>query len=77
MFWGAIDHALGNGPYLLGDTFTAADVVFGSTMNFALMFGAFEKKPAYTSYVERLMSRPAAQSANEKNTEYMHELGLA
>jgi len=70
-----IDHALETGPYLLGDRFTAADVVFGSTLNFALMFGAFDKKQHYTEYIDRLMSRPAVQSANAKNTAWMKELG--
>ena len=71
----AIDRALESGPYLLGDKMTTADVVFGSTLNSALMFGAFEKKPAYVEYVDRLMSRPAAQRAQEKDTAYMNELG--
>lgn len=70
-----IDRALENGPYLLGDTFTTADLVFGSTLNFALMFGAFDKKPAYVEYIDRLMSRPAAQRANEKSAAFMSELG--
>lgn len=71
----AIDDALSNGPYLLGDTFSAADVVFGGTLNFALMFGAFEKKPLYTDYVDRLMTRPAALRCNDLNTGYMELLG--
>lgn len=73
---GTMDKALENGPYLLGDKFSTADVVFGSTLNFALMFGAFDKKPLYTDYVERLMSRPAAKRAQEKNAQYMKELGF-
>jgi len=72
---GAMDKALENGPYLLGEQFTAADVVFGGTLNFALMFGAFDKKPLYTDYVDRLMARPAVLSGNKKNAAYMKELG--
>jgi glutathione S-transferase len=68
--------ALANGPYILGDTFSAADVVFGSTLNFAMMFGAFEKADPFKSYVERLMARPAALRCNEKNAHYMKEMGL-
>lgn len=71
----AIDTALENGPYLLGDQFTAADVVFGSALNFAMMFGAFEKKPLFTDYTERLMARPAAKASQEKNLAYVAELG--
>ena len=65
----AVDHALENGPYLLGETFSAADVVFGSTLNFALMFGVFDKTDL------RLMSRPAAQKAAELNLAYAKQFG--
>ena len=71
----SVQHALSDGPYLMGDTFSAADVVFGSTVNFAMMFGAFEKQPIMTDYVERLMSRPAAQAANKKNDSLAEQLG--
>ena len=71
----SIDHALENGPYLLGGQFSAADVVFGSTLNFAMMFGAFDKKPLYTEYVDRLMARAAAKASLEKNAAYVTELG--
>ncbi|GJL94208.1 MAG: glutathione S-transferase [Hyphococcus sp.] len=72
---GAIDQALETGPYLLGEKFSAADVIFGSTLNFALMFGAFDKKPLYTEYVDRLLARPAAKRSHEKNEAYANDLG--
>lgn len=65
----AVDHVLSEGPYLLGTEFTAADIVFGSTLSFAMMFGAFEKKDLYTTYVSRLMERPAAIRARNKSAE--------
>lgn len=68
--------AIGDGPYLLGEKFTAADVVFGSTLNFAMMFGAIEKQEPFVSYTERLTSRPAYRRAMEKNADYMKELGM-
>lgn len=71
----AVDAALENGPYLLGEKFSAADVVFGSTLNYALLFGGFDKKPLYAKYVERLMARPAAIRASEKNKAIAEELG--
>ena len=71
----SIDAALETGPFLLGDNFSAADVVFGGTLNFALMFGAFEKKPAYVEYTQRLMSRPAVAAGNAKNVTWMKEMG--
>ncbi len=68
--------AVSEGPYLLGETFTAADVVFGSTLNFAIMFGAFADEEPFTSYIARLKERPGFVSAMEKNAQYMKDLGL-
>ncbi len=67
--------ALAAGDFILGDQFSAADVVFGSTLNFAMMFGAIEKQEPFTSYVDRLMARPAVARCNEKNAAFMKELG--
>ena len=72
----AAKSAVSEGPYLLGETFTAADVAFGSTLNFAIMFGAFADEEPFTSYIARLKERPAFVSAMEKNNQYMKELGL-
>jgi glutathione S-transferase len=55
--------ALGNGPYLLGATFSAADVYVGSEIRWAMMFGApgFKGEKVFDDYVARLVARPAAQ----------------
>lgn len=63
----AIDHALSQGPWLLGDQFTAADVVFGSTLNFATMFGAIDRTGKVGAYVERIAARPAFARMMAKN----------
>ena len=68
--------AVSEGPYLLGENFSAADVVFGSTLNFAIMFGAFADEEPFTSYTARLKERPAFVSAMKKNAQYMKDLGL-
>lgn len=67
--------ALDNGDYILGDQFSAADVVFGSTLNFAMMFGAFEREEPFASYTERLMTRSAVKRCDEKNAAIMKDLG--
>ena len=72
----AIKSALANGPFILGETFSAADIVFGSTLNFAIMFGAVANEDPFKSYVERLRERPAFTRAQEINTQYMKQLGL-
>lgn len=72
-----IDHALDTGPYLLGDRFSAADIVFGSTLNFAVLFGAFTAKPSYTNYIDRLTARAAFQSAQKKDADWAEQMGIA
>ncbi len=71
--WGSYDEvlaalktALGNGPYLLGATFSAADVYIGSEIRFAMMFGApgLKGERVFDDYVARLVARPAAKRAS-------------
>jgi glutathione S-transferase len=62
---GALEKALSSGRYLLGDTFSAADVYVGSHIRFGLMFGTIEKRPAFAAYLERATARPTYKRANE------------
>lgn len=67
--------ALYDGPYILGEIFSAADVVLGSTINFATMFGAIDREEPFTTYLATLLARPAYQRAQEKSTHMAKELG--
>jgi glutathione S-transferase len=60
-----IEDAVSGGPYLAGDSFTAADLYVGSQIGFGLMFGTIEKRPAFEQYWQRLSSRPACIRAKE------------
>ena len=51
------------GPYLLGEQFTAADVVVGSTLRWGLMFSLLPTRREFMAYVGRLEQRPALQRA--------------
>ena len=51
------------GPYLMGEQFTAADVVLGSTLRWGIMFGILPKRPEFVAYVGRLEQRPALKRA--------------
>jgi glutathione S-transferase len=51
------------GPYLMGEQFTAADVVLGSTLRWGMMFGLLPKRPEFVAYVSRLEQRPALKRA--------------
>jgi glutathione S-transferase len=61
--------AVAKGPYLMGDQFTAADVVLGSMLRFGMMFDLLPKRPEFVAYVGRLELRPALQRANALDQE--------
>jgi glutathione S-transferase len=71
----AIESAVAKG-FVLGDTFSMADVVFGNTVRYMVMFKMLEARPAFTTYVERLVSRPAYQRAEARNAEVRDAHGL-
>ena len=56
-----IADGLGKGPYLLGEQFSAADVMLGSTLAWASFMGLLDGQPVLATYVERLTQRPAYQ----------------
>jgi glutathione S-transferase len=60
-----VEEAVSRGNYLVGDTFTAADVYLGSQIGFGLMFGTIEKRPAFERYWQRIRTRPAYSRARE------------
>lgn len=57
--------ALGEGPFLLGEQFSAADVVIGSGIISCMQFGLCEERPEYVAYRDRLNARPARQRTME------------
>jgi glutathione S-transferase len=60
-----IEEAVSRSEYVAGDTFTAADVYFGSQIGWGLLFGTLEKRPALEQYWARISQRPAAVRAGE------------
>ncbi len=55
-----IDGAVAKGPYLLGDQFTAADIMMGTMIRWGLMW-ELVAGPHLADYVKRLEARPAFQ----------------
>jgi glutathione S-transferase len=72
----AIESAIGDRDYLLGDTFSMADVIFGGTVRYMLTFKLLEPRPQFAAYVERLGARPALVRADERNAAVRKEHGL-
>ncbi len=61
-----LEEAVSAGPWLLGDRFTAADVVVGSGIYYGVkLFKLFETRPAFDAYVDRCVARPAFIRAQE------------
>ena len=61
----ALEGAVSRAEYVVGDSFTAADVYVGSGIGFGMQFGMIEKRPAFEQYWQRLSARPAALRAKE------------
>lgn len=60
-----LDRALEGRGYIAGDSFSAADVYFGSQIGWGLQFGSIEKRPSFERYWAGIGDRPAAVRARE------------
>ena len=61
-----LDAALEKGPWILGDTFSAADIAIGSGLNFAVrLFKMVPSRPSFERYIDRCAARPAFQRAEK------------
>jgi glutathione S-transferase len=70
MAWGSFEQmhevltaGVRDSQWLLGDRFSAADVVVGAGARFGLMFGVFEKQGPIADYVARLTARDGLERA--------------
>jgi glutathione S-transferase len=68
-----VAQAVATGPYLMGEQFTAADVVLGSGLRWGMAFKLLPQRPEFVTYAGRLAERPALQRAESKD----HELAAA
>jgi len=73
----SMESAIAGRDFVLGDTFSMADVVFGGTLRYMLAFKMVEPRPAFAAYAERLTARPAWQRAEARNAAVREEHGLA
>jgi len=64
-----IAEAVTKAPYLMGDQFTAADVVIGSNIRWGMMFKMVPERKEFVDYVARLTARPASKQAEQKDKE--------
>jgi glutathione S-transferase len=69
-----VAQAVVDGPYLLGQHFTAADVVLGSCLQYGTMINALPERPEFSAYLGRLRQRPALQRSFVKNQHLYEQL---
>jgi glutathione S-transferase len=56
---------LARGPYVLGERFSAADVLWGTALTWTTMFKLVPELPEVMAYMERVNSRPAVGRARD------------
>jgi glutathione S-transferase len=66
---------LAKGPYLLGERFSAADVLWGTALKWTVGFKLVPELPEIMAYIERLNSRPASIRVRESDAELAAKQG--
>jgi glutathione S-transferase len=64
-----IADAVRPGPFILGEQFTAADVVIGSGLRWGMFFKMLPERPEFLAYTARLNERPTLKRAQAKDQE--------
>ena len=62
-----ISGALLPGPYLLGEVFSAADILWATALGWTTAFKIVPSRPEYARYCALVEARPAMQRAREKD----------
>ena len=59
----ALEAQIARGPWVLGERFSAADVLWGTALNWTTQFGLVPKTDVIGHYIERAKARPSFQRA--------------
>ena len=76
---GTLVEALRKGPYLLGDRLSAADILWGTALQWTTTFKLVPELPEITAYMARMCERPAFTRVTAKDAELAaaHEAEIA
>ncbi|MFN7169122.1 MAG: glutathione S-transferase family protein [Pannonibacter sp.] len=66
-------------PYMLGDRISVADIIWGASLRWLLMFNLLPDLPVFKDYAARITSRPSFQNvfADEVRLDAEHEAAAA
>ena len=65
----ALTDQLAKGPYLLGEKFSAADVLWGTALTLTTMFGLVPETQVTRAYMDRINARPSVAKTRKLDTE--------
>lgn len=65
---------VGAGPYVLGEQFTAADIIVGGGVGYLSDFSLLPNEPVFANYVERVRARPGYQQTMANEATLMEQL---
>ena len=69
-----IEHAVERGPWLLGDHFSAADVMLGAMLQWLSAWGKLPQRPALDRYLASLNLRDGLKRAQAKEAEVSNRI---
>ena len=65
----ALTDQLAKGPYLLGEKFSAADLLWGTALTWTTMFGLVPETPVTRAYMDRINARPSVARVRKLDAE--------
>lgn len=60
---------LARGPYMLGEKFSAVDVLWGSALNWIIGYKLVPATPVLQAYIDRISARPSVAKVRAKDAE--------
>lgn len=74
-----INAQLATGPYLFGERFTAADILWGTSLRWTTAFGLVPATPEITAYIDRVTSRESVKNVDRTDAQLLriHEAAAA
>lgn len=74
---GVLEAQLQRAPWLLGDRFSAADILWGSALDWSMAYAGVPRLPALVEYAARIGARPALKRVGERDNALMAEHAAA
>ncbi|MFO7340058.1 MAG: glutathione S-transferase family protein [Lysobacteraceae bacterium] len=62
-----LEQAVAGRTHLVGDSFTAADLMMAAFLGYYMRIGMLERRPAFVAFAEHHAGRPAALAAGERD----------